>query len=152
MIMRLAAELGPWIWMVLGFILLILEILAPGFFLLWIGLAAIATGTLSLALWEAAIWPWQVQVLVFLALSLAFAFAGKKVMAARGDDSDQPLLNQREKQLVGRTATLAEPIAEGHGRIKLGDTQWRVKGPDLPSGARVRVTGVEDSVLMVEAA
>lgn len=152
MIMRLAAELGPWIWMVLGFILLILEILAPGFFLLWIGLAAIATGTLSLALWEAAIWPWQVQVLVFLALSLAFAFAGKKVMAARGDDSDQPLLNQREKQLIGRTATLAEPIAEGHGRIKLGDTQWRVKGPDLPSGARVRVTGVEDSVLMVEAA
>lgn len=152
MIMRLAAELGPWIWMVLGFVLLILEILAPGFFLLWIGLAAIATGTLSLALWEAAIWPWQVQVLVFLALSLAFAFAGKKVMAARGDDSDQPLLNQREKQMIGRTATLAEPIAEGHGRIKLGDTQWRVKGPDLPSGARVRVTGVEDSVLMVEAA
>lgn len=152
MIMRMAAELGPWIWMVLGFLLLILEILAPGFFLLWIGLAAIATGTVSLALWGAAIWPWQVQVLVFLALSLAFVFAGKKVMAARGDDSDQPLLNQREKQLVGRTAILTEPIAEGHGRIKLGDTQWRVKGPDLPSGARVKVTGVEDSVLLVEPA
>ena len=138
--------------MVLGFALLALEILAPGVFLLWIGVAALITGALSLALWEAGFWVWQVQVLVFLVLSLICAVGGKKLMGNPRDDSDQPLLNRRGEQLIGRTATLAEPIREGRGRIQLGDTLWRVTGPDLPVGARVRVTKVGEAALelMVE--
>jgi membrane protein implicated in regulation of membrane protease activity len=144
MLERIFAELGPWNWIALGFVLLALEIVAPGVFLLWIGLAALIVGALSLMLWDAAFWVWQAQVVVFLLLALVCAFAGKKVMSGRGDQTDQPLLNRRGDQLVGRTATLTEPIVDGRGRVKIGDTMWRVSGPDLPAGAKVRVKAATD--------
>jgi membrane protein implicated in regulation of membrane protease activity len=130
-----------------AFILLCLEIFAPGVFLLWIGIAALIVGSASLLLWDAAFWTWQVQVLIFLVLSLASAYVGKKLVRDREQASDQPLLNNRGAQMIGRTATLAEPIREGRGRIKLGDTTWRVSGPDLPAGAQVRVIGAADTDL-----
>src|SRR5690606_23417406 len=115
-----------WNWMVLGTALLALEIVVPGVYLLWLGVAAILTGTLSLQLWDSAFWVWQLQVVVFLVLSIASALVGRRFFPATGtEDTDQPLLNQRDRQLVGRTATLAEPITEGKGRIRLGDTLWR---------------------------
>lgn len=153
MLMDLLNELGPWNWMLLGFTLLALELLIPGIFLLWIGIAAILTGALSLQLWGLAAWSWQFQVLTFLALSLASAYVGKRLMDARqADETDEPLLNRRAEQLVGRTAVLEEPITEGHGRVRLGDTTWRVAGPDLPAGARVRVVAAKGSVLQVQEA
>lgn len=155
MIERLFAELGPWNWMVLGFLLLVLEILLPGVFLLWIGIAALIIGAVSLALWDAALWSWQVQVLAFLALSLVCAFAGKKLMGSGSTaPTDQPLLNRRAEQLVGRIATLSEPLRDGRGRLQLDDTVWRVSGPELPAGSRVRVAGVghSDLELLVEPA
>lgn len=147
MIASIVAELGPWNWMLLGFILLCLEIFAPGVFLLWIGIAALIVGSASLLLWDAALWSWQVQVLVFLVLALVSAYIGKKIVRDREDPSDQPLLNRRGAQMIGRTATLTEPIKEGRGRIKLGDTTWRVSGPDLPAGTQVRVTAAADTDL-----
>ncbi|MDX8490687.1 NfeD family protein [Mesorhizobium sp. VK22B] len=147
MIDRIVSELGPWNWMVLGFVLLVMEIVAPGVFMLWIGIAALIIGAISLLAWDAAFWTWQVQVLAFLVLSLISAFVGKKVVGDRHVNADQPLLNRRGAQLVGRTATLAEPIKNGRGRIRLGDTLWRVSGPDLPAGAQVRVTGAADTDL-----
>lgn len=153
MIERIWSELGPWNWMVLGFLLLALEILVPGVFLLWIGIAAILTGALSLQLWDWPSWTWHVQVLLFLVLSLISAYIGHRIAGAKEATSDQPLLNRRGEQLLGRTATLAEPIREGRGRIQLGDTIWRVAGPDLPVGARVRVVRIGDGdlELVVEA-
>ncbi|TPK90048.1 NfeD family protein [Mesorhizobium sp. B2-4-12] len=147
MIDRIISELGPWNWMVLGFVLLVVEVIAPGFFMLWIGIAALIVGAASLLIWNAAIWSWQVQVLVFLVLSLVSAFIGKKLMGGRDQPSDQPLLNRRGAQLIGKMATLAEPIRDGRGRIKLGDTLWRVSGPDLPAGTQVRVTAAADTDL-----
>ena len=76
MLERIFGELGPWNWMVLGFVLLALEILVPGVFLLWIGIAALIVGTLSLQFWDAAFWGWQIQVVVFLAFSLICAYLG----------------------------------------------------------------------------
>ena len=152
MVSQWFAELGPWNWMILGTALLALEVVVPGVYLLWLGIAAILTGTISLQLSDAAFWGWQVQVLVFLVLSIASALIGRRFFPTTGtEDTDQPLLNQRDRQLVGRTATLAEPIAEGRGRIRLGDTLWRVIGPDLPAGTRVRVVAAENGELKVEA-
>ena len=71
---RVISELGPWTWMVLGFVLLVMEIIAPGIFMLWIGIAALIIAAISLLIWDAAIWTWQVQVLAFLALSLLSAY------------------------------------------------------------------------------
>ncbi|MBN9216907.1 MAG: NfeD family protein [Mesorhizobium sp.] len=147
MIDRIVLELGPWNWMVLGFVLLVMEIIAPGVFMLWIGIAALIIGAVSLLIWDAAVWTWQAQVLAFLVLALVSAFIGRRVATARIATDDQPLLNRRGAQMVGRMATLAEPIKDGRGRIKLGDTLWRVSGPDLPAGTQVRVTGSADTDL-----
>lgn len=154
MLSSIVEELGPWNWTVFGVILLTLEILAPGVFLLWIGIAALIVGAISLALWDVAFWTWHVQMLLFLALSLIAAYLGKRIMASRSEQSDQPLLNRRSDQLIGRIATLSDPIENGRGRVKLGDTMWRVAGPDLPAGAKVRVVKASDIdlELIVEAA
>ena len=152
MLDRIVAELGPWAWWVFGIVLLILEVLLPGVFLVWIGIAAVITGALSLVLWEEAFWVWQVQWLVFAALSLIAVLVGRRIIRSRGDRSDQPYLNQRGRSLVGRTATLEQPIREGRGRIRLDDTVWTVEGPDLPVGARVRVTASNGRDLTVEEA
>lgn len=143
MLVELFSQLGLWNWMVLGFVLLGLEIVVPGFFLLWIGLAALVTGALSLLFWGAVFWSWETQVVVFLVLALISAYGGSRLIRG-GKESDQPLLNQRGAQLVGRTATLAEPIIDERGRVKIGDTMWRVSGPDLPAGAKVRVKSATD--------
>ncbi|MBN9055609.1 NfeD family protein [Shinella sp. PSBB067] len=150
MIRGIVTELGPWAWWVLGIVLLILEVLLPGVFLVWIGIAAILTGALSLALWGEAFWAWQAQWVVFAVLSLVAALVGRRIVSTRGQSSDQPHLNQRGQSLVGRTATLEQPIAEGRGRIRLDDTMWSVQGPDLPVGARVRVTASNGRDLTVE--
>ncbi len=147
MIDRIISELGPWNWMVLGFVLLVMEVIAPGIFMLWIGIAALLIGAVSLLIWDAAFWTGQVQVLAFLVLSLVSAYVGKKLVGGRNIPTDQPLLNRRGAQMIGKMATLAEPIKDGRGRIKLGDTLWRVAGPDLPAGTQVRVTAAADTDL-----
>ena len=152
MIQTLVNEIGPWSWWILGLLLLGAEILIPGIFLIWIGLAAIVVGAISFVLWDSAVWGWQVQLLVFAALSLVSALIGRRVMAGRDDDTDQPMLNRRMEQMIGRTALLEEPITEGGGRIRLGDTLWTVRGPDLPAGARVRIVAIENDEPRVEPA
>lgn len=150
MIARIATELGPWAWWVLGIVLLILEVLMPGVFLVWIGVAAIITGALSLLLWEVGWWIWQVQWLVFAALSIAAVLVGRRLVLSNAKRTDEPFLNQRAQSLVGRTATLEQPILEGRGRIRLDDTMWSVQGPDLPAGTRVRVVASSGRDLTIE--
>ncbi|MBP2557808.1 membrane protein implicated in regulation of membrane protease activity [Neorhizobium galegae] len=145
-------NLGPWSWWILGVVLLAAELAAPGVFLIWIGAAAIVIGVLSLALWDAAFWSWHVQLLLFAALSGAFALAGRRFYSSRNQATDEPNLNRRGESLVGRTATLHEPIAEGRGRIRLDDTWWTVMGPDLPAGTQVKVVAASGRDLKVEAA
>lgn len=145
-------NLGPWSWWILGVVLLAAELAAPGVFLIWIGAAAIVIGVLSLALWDAAFWTWHVQLLLFAVLSGAFALAGRRFYSSRNQETDEPNLNRRGESLIGRTATLHEPIAEGRGRIRLDDTWWSVMGPDLPAGTQVKVVAASGRDLTVEAA
>jgi membrane protein implicated in regulation of membrane protease activity len=145
-------NLGPWSWWILGVVLLAAELAAPGVFLIWIGAAAIVIGALSLALWDTAFWGWHVQLLLFAVLSGAFALAGRRFYSSRNQATDEPNLNRRGESLVGRTATLHEPIAEGRGRIRLDDTWWSVMGPDLPTGTQVKVVAATGRDLTVEAA
>ncbi|TXM95984.1 NfeD family protein, partial [Methylobacterium sp. WL122] len=60
-----------------------------------------------------------------------------------------PTLNRADRGLLGREGLLAEPIRDGAGRIRFDDTLWRITGPELPAGARVRVTGIDGTVLRV---
>ena len=87
-------------------------------------------------------------------LALVSAYAGNRLMRGRGGDSDMPLLNRRGEQMIGKVATLTEPIKDGRGRVRIGDTMWRVSGPDLPAGTQVRVKSAvaTDLELVVEPA
>ncbi len=152
MLMRLISELGPWSWWLLGLVLLAAELALPGVFLVWIGIGALLTGLLSVLLWTMGFWVWQLQFLVFAALAVAATFAGRRFLSSREQVTDEPLLNQRGASLVGRTATLPEPIVNGRGRIRLDDTYWPVMGPDLPAGTKVKVVSGTGRDLVVEAA
>ena len=152
MVMVIVAELGPWLWWIIGLALLILEIILPGVFMLWFGIAAIIVGTISLTLGESALWPWQAQVIAFAVLSLISAIIGRKYFYSTRPDTDQPNLNARGAQMIGRFSILSDPLENGTGRVKLGDTIWRVVGPDLPAGSRVKVVDIEAGTLRVEAA
>jgi membrane protein implicated in regulation of membrane protease activity len=153
MIIQWLSDMGPWSWMVLGAVLLVLEVVSPGVYLLWLGVAAIVTALFSWLFWDVSIWTWQVQVVAFLVLSLVSVLVGRRIFPTNGtEDTDEPLLNQRERQLIGRTADLVEPIVNGRGRVRLGDTLWRVSGDDMPAGTRVRVISAANAELQVVAA
>lgn len=147
MILDLVRSLGGWVWWIVGLLLLCVEVLAPGFFFLWFGLAAILIGISALLV----DWPWQMQIIGFAVLSVVVALVGRRVMGPRGSGRDRPF-SSRADRLTGRTFTLDEPIREGSGRVIVGETAWQVRGPDMPSGARIRVTGAEGAVLTVEPA
>jgi len=151
MIADIVSQLGAWNWIVLGIVLLLLELLTPGIFFIWLGIAALIVGALALFPGTVLAFGWQAQIILFLVLSVVSVLIGRRYFSAQSEESDQPLLNRRGEQLIGQTATLKEPIVDGHGRIHLGDTLWRIKGPDMKAGTRVRVTGFEEGTLVVKA-
>ncbi|ODT77446.1 MAG: hypothetical protein ABS76_27055 [Pelagibacterium sp. SCN 64-44] len=146
-LLALIAGIGPWAWVVAGLVLLALELVVPGGFLLWMGIAGICTGLIAFV--QPIDWPWL--WLIFGALSLVSITVWVRFARHRPDEgTDRPLLNRRMAQLVGREGVLDQPIAQGVGRLALGDTIWRISGPDLPAGQRVRVVGGDGPVLRVE--
>lgn len=133
-----------WVWMIAAALLMIAELAAPGTYLIWLGLAALATG-LVLALVSLG---WQAQLVLFALLALASVLAGRRLARAQ-KASDQPFLNRRAAALVGRAFRLREPIEGGVGQVRVDDTIWRVIGEDCPAGSRVVVIGVEGATLRV---
>jgi len=140
-------SLGVWDWFIAGGVLLVLEVLAPGVFMLWLGLAAILVGALSLVI----SWPWQAQFVAFAAFSIAAIPLWRRLARDVGK-SDQPFLNRRTDAYVGRVFTLERPIVDGTGTIGIDDTVWRVSGPDTPAGSRVKVIRADGAALHVERA
>ncbi|MBX9455649.1 MAG: NfeD family protein [Rhizobium sp.] len=151
MIVTLIKEAGPWAWWILGIVLLVAEIVVPGNVLVWVGVAGLATGLLSNMFWETGWWVWEVQWLTFAALAVLSLWLGRRWLNRSRNQSEEPTLNNRGASLIGRTADLIDPIHNGRGRIKIGDTIWIVNGPDLPAGSRVRVLSNDGSDLKVEA-
>ncbi len=139
--------LQPWIWLVLGLLLIGLETVVPGIFLLWLGIAAILTGLVDAAFDLS----WQASFVTFAVLSLAAVLIGR-ALTWRGSAGGAGSLNRRAESLIGRRFTLDRPIVSGEGRIKVDDTVWRIIGPDLPAGRDVVVRGLEGATLVVEAA
>lgn len=135
-----------WGWLVFAALLGIAEVLIPGVFLIWIAIAAAITGLVALALPIAL----PLQFLLFAALSIAAVYAGRRWYVDNPVASTDPLLNDRGARLIGRTVTVVEPIVAGEGRVKVGDSVWSATGPDTPIDARVRVTGVNGTILLVE--
>jgi membrane protein implicated in regulation of membrane protease activity len=147
MILTIYEGLGGWFWMLLGLILLTLEILAPGVIFLWLGVAAILVGVVDLAFQIS----WQTELMAFGFLALILVFVGRTLMNRfRKLETDRPMLNERSKSLIGKEFSLAEPIIDGRGRIKVLDSYWRVTGPDCEAGGKVRVINADGASLQVE--
>lgn len=140
--------LGTWNWLIFGFILMALELAAPGVFLFWFGLAALLVGLVSFALHPS----WQIQLLMFAAFALAAVPVWRRLAPSRRASQSNPYLNRRAAALVGRVFTLERPIIDGCGTVRIDDTVWRVAGPDTPAGSRVKVVRVDGPNLTVAAA
>ena len=146
--LALIASLGTWSWFIAGGLLLVLEVLAPGVFMLWLGLAALLVGIISLGV----DWPWEAQFVAFAAFSVAAIPLWRRLARRVDAQTDQPFLNRRAESLVGRLFTLEKPILDGVGTMAIDDSVWRITGPDLAAGSRVKVTRVDGTALRVERA
>lgn len=141
--------LGPWTWFVGGLLLLGLEVLAPGSFFMWFGISAIIVGVGALIFPDFA---WQAELVAFVVLAVVLVIVGRRIFVRTFPGIRPSGLNERAGRIVGSETVLGEPIVDGKGRIRVDDTVWRIVGPDMPSGSRVRVTAADGAVLKVEKA
>ncbi|MFT5486491.1 MAG: hypothetical protein ACI9JL_001385 [Paracoccaceae bacterium] len=141
-----------WYWLAFGMGLMLVEVLVPGVLFLWLGVAAIVTGLILLAIPDMS---WEVQLVVFAVLSVVSVFVGRRYVYANPEPTDHPNLNRRGENFIGQQYALDGATSGGQGRIKIGDSLWAVatrpQGTELEADARVKVTGVDGSTLVVEA-
>lgn len=139
-----------YLWWILALVLIAGELLLPGYFLLWIGLAAAAMGVL---LWAVPSLGLLAQAVLFGLLALAacgiYARWLRPKLERRAPGSER--LNRRAEQMIGQRYELIEAIVNGRGKARVGDGQWLVSGPDLPPGSTVEVIGVDGNTLKVRA-
>jgi membrane protein implicated in regulation of membrane protease activity len=136
-----------WLWLIGGVVLLIAELIAPGFSLIFIGAAGIATGVLSLALGL----PVTLQLATFAILAfLAARIGGRRFYASRYDYTADPLLNDRAGRLLGKVVVVVQPIDSHGGRVRVGDSEWSARGSPAAAGERVRIVDIEGNCLKVE--
>jgi membrane protein implicated in regulation of membrane protease activity len=138
---------SSWLWMIGGVILLIAEIMAPGVFLVWIGIAAIVTGLFAL-LFGIGI---AGQLGLFALYAVLAVLVGKRFYAVREVEHSGPRLNHPSERLIGRRVFVVQPVDEDSGRVRVGDSEWSARGGPAQPGERVRITGVEGNCLIVEA-
>jgi hypothetical protein len=137
--MNLSSVDPVWLWLIGGIVLLIAEVIAPGFFLVFIGAAAIATGLLSLLLPLSI--PLELAVFAILAVILV-RVGGRRAYSTKYDFSTDPLL--------GKVVTVVQPIDANSGRVKVGDGEWSARGAPAAIGDRVRIVDIDGNCLKVE--
>ena len=135
-----------WIWLILGLLLALLEMLVPGVYLIWLAAAALVIAAITFVSGP----PLAIQVIAFVSLALVFAFSAKRWLRDRPIESSDPLLNNRGGRLVGETALVTAAIESGSGRVRVGDSEWIARGPDVAAGERVRIAGSSGAELLVE--
>ena len=140
-------EFVYWHWLALAVFLLTIELLEPGMFFLWMAQASLITGGL---LFLFPTMDWEIQLLLFSVFSLVGIAVVRQFFKNNLTKSDQPMLNKRTAQYIGRVFTLEQAIVNGQGKIRIDDSIWKVKGTDCPVGTRVKVIGAESIVLLVE--
>ena len=144
--MGLDIDLG-WLWLIGGVVLLIAEVIAPGFFLIFIGAAAMVTGIVALAL-GLTLTP-QLAIFAIVAF-LSVRILGRRFYQSKYDVSSDPMLNDRVARLLGKVVTVVQPINADGGRVRVGDSEWSARGGPAEVGERVRIVDIEGNCLKVE--
>jgi hypothetical protein len=140
-------QIDFWHWWILAAGLVIVEMLVPSFFALWMAIAAFIVG---LALMLMPSLAWEYQFLIFALFSVISVVMWRHYYVKHPIESDQPHLNQRGHQYIGRVVTLAEAIVDGQGRIRIDDSVWKVVGPDCEAGVRVKIMSIDNVIFTVE--
>ncbi len=156
-LLNLFAQYGPWSWIVFGLVLLGIELIAPGGIFVWLGAAAVATGLITMVppmgLFGMLVpFGLPTQFAIFGVLSIVALVGWIRMRRKIQPETDSPFLNDRAGRFVGKEGFLSEPIRGERGRMEIGESVWRVTGPDLPAGHRVRVIGYKGTLLEVESA
>ncbi len=136
-----------WYWWVLAVGFLAIELLAPGFFFLWLAVSSFVVGSILLLIPSTS---FEVQLFLFSVLAVLSVLIWRRYVSAKSQESDHPLLNQRGAQYIGRTFNLVTPIENGQGKIKVGDSLWLVHGEDCPVDSKVKVVAIKGTVFEVE--
>lgn len=145
--MEMLDQIQFWYWLVAAVIMIVIEMLLPLAYFLWMGVSAFIVGLLLFAMPSI---PLLIQVIIFGALSVITLVLYKKHENANPTENDEPNLNRRGEQYVGRIFTLHEAIVNGVGKVKVDDSTWKVRGVDMPAGSKVRVLSVDGTVFNVE--
>jgi len=135
-----------WLWTIGGVLLLIAEIIAPGVFLVWIGIAAIVTGIFALLFGIGV----AGQLGLFALYAVLAVMAGRRFYAVKGVEHSGPGLNNPSARLIGRRVVVVQPVDENSGRVRVGDSEWSARGGPAEPGQKVRITAVEGNCLIVE--
>ena len=143
-----AQRMQWWHWWIIAAVLAAAETLLPGAVAIWFAASAAVVGALLLVVPV----PWPLQVVLFGVLGAVAVIAWRRYDKGGEENPSLPHLNQRAAQYIGQVCVLAEPIAQGYGKARVGDGVWKVRGPELPAGASVRVVAADGAVLVVEAA
>jgi membrane protein implicated in regulation of membrane protease activity len=135
-------------WWLLALVLIGVEVVVPGYFMLWIGVAA---GVMGLVTLVAPGLSALAQAIAFAVLAIASCAAYWKFIRPLAEHrDDQPLLNRRGQRMVGRRVVVAEAIVNGRGKIKMGDSVWLAEGPDIGAGGEVEIVSVEGTTARVK--
>jgi len=138
----------PWMmWMIVGVVLLILELVSMTFFLLWIGVAALITGVAAIVVPTA----W-VQWLVFALASVALLIATRPLARSIHGRVTQP---SNVDAIIGQRALVIEAIdpLKNTGRVRVGSDEWRARAEQaIAVDAEAEVISVEGTTLIVRPA
>ena len=135
------------IWLILGLLLLVGEMVVPGIYLLWLGGAAVLTASFT---YFAGDLTFLTSVIVFVGTSVAAILLANRTAYAKAQIPGEGIVNLRGNQHVGRRYEVVEAIKNGRGRIKVGDSQWSAEGPDCAVGEMVEVVSVDGACMLVE--
>ena len=142
--------LGHYGWWLLALALVGVEMIAPGYFMLWIGIAAAAMGIVT---WLLPALPPLLQAVLFALFGVASCVAYWKFLRPLAEQrNDQPLLNRRGERMIGRQVLVSDAIVNGRGKVKVGDGEWLAEGPDLPVGSEVTIVAIKGTTFTVEKA
>jgi inner membrane protein len=145
----LVPYVGNWFWLIAAGLLLFMELILPGVFLIWLACAAATVGIVSYFFDLS----WQVEAALFAGFAMVYVYlAAPWYSKVKLPNSDQPNLNQRIYSYVGKSYTLSEAIIDGQGKLNIEGARWDIIGPDLPAGSHVKVISVEGMKLRVAAA
>ena len=141
-------DIGPgWLWMIGGVLLLAMEMLVPGVFLVWVGIAAVVTGIFALLFGIGV----AGQLGLFALYAVLAVLVGRRFYGVKGVNALDAGLNDPRGRLVGRRVVVVQSVDEDSGRVRVGDSEWSARGGPAEIGERVRITGVEGNCLIVEA-